>query len=102
MTAFSTANIPSNVGTVEEVLAWAASAIAEINPNVLIQANAGSTEPLCTVQTFRFPNQEVDPERLVIVAYLPLLPNWRSAGKAWSAGIKEVSQTALPAGFTSN
>jgi hypothetical protein len=102
MTAFTTANIPSNVNTLEEVFAWAASALAELNPNVLVQTSTGAVEPVCTAQTYRFPNQDTDPERYVIVAYLPLASGWRGAGKVWSTGIKEISQSAIPAGFTAN
>jgi hypothetical protein len=102
MTAFTTANIPSNVNTLEEVFCWAASALAEINPNVVVQTAVGAIEPVCTAQTYRFPNQDTDPERLVIVAYIPLLPVWRGAGKVWSTGIKEISQSALPTGYTAN
>jgi hypothetical protein len=99
MTAFAVANIPSNVNTLEELLAWCASAIAEVNPSVTIQTSQASAEPICTCQTFRFASQTTNPERLVVVAYLPLTQNWRSQGKIWS---NEISATALPAGYTSN
>ncbi len=102
MTAFSTANIPSNVGTVEELAAWACSVLAELNPTVFVQTQAGLLEPAVTTQTFRYPNQETNPERLVIVAYLPLTQNWRGQGKIWSNGIQELSSAALPAGYTAN
>jgi hypothetical protein len=102
MSAFSPANIPSNVNTLEELAVWAMFALAELNPNVSVQAATGTVEPAVSAQIVKLPNQATDPERVVLVGYIPLTDNWRSAGKVWSAGIKELSQTALPAGYTSN
>ena len=102
MTAFSTANIPSNVDTLEELAAWACSALAEVNGSEQIQTAAGSVEPVATVQTFNFVAEDTNPERLVCVLYLPLSQDWRSQGKIWSNGINEISATALPAGYTAN
>jgi hypothetical protein len=102
MSALTVANIPSNVNTVEEIFAWSGSILSELNPNTLVQTATGAVEPVCTCQSYRFPNQDTDPERLVIVAYLPLLPTWRSGGKFWSTGMKEISQGAIPVGYTTN
>jgi len=102
MTAFTTANIPSSVTTLEELAAWSISALSEINPSVTVQTSAGSVERAVQAQTFEFRNQLTNPERLILVAYLPLTANWRSAGKYWGNGIAELSTTALPAGYTAN
>ncbi len=100
MTAFTSTNLPSTINTVEELMAWAACALAEINPNQLVAVSSAALEPAVQVQTFRFANQETSPERLVVIAYLPLVTNWRSQGKLWSNGVAELSSAALPAGFT--
>lgn len=102
MTTFSTSQIPSNVNTLEELLAWSASALAEINPNILVTVNQSNAEPVVQCQTFRFQFQQTNPERLVVIAYLPLAPNWRSQGKIWSNGIQEISTNALPVTYTTN
>lgn len=102
MTAFTPTNIPSSVTTLEELAAWSISALAEINPLVTIQTTAGSVERAVQAQTFEFRNQATNPERLILVAYLPLTANWRSNGKYWGNGLGELSTTALPAGYTSN
>ena len=102
MTAFNPGNIPSNVNTLEELAVWAMFALSELNPNVVVQASAGTVEPAVSTQVVRLPNQETDPERVVMVAYIPLLSGWRGAGKVWSTGVKEISQTTLPAGYTTN
>lgn len=102
MSAFSPANIPSNVNTLEELAVWAFFALAELNPNVSVQAATGTVEPAISAQIVRLPNQTTDPERVVCVGYLPLNATWRGGGKIWSSGINELSQTALPVGFTSN
>lgn len=102
MTAFTTANIPSNVNTLEELAGWACSALSEVNAAEQITVAAGQVEPVATAQTFRFAGQVDSPERLVCVMYLPLTANWRGQGKIWSNGITEISTTALPSGYTAN
>jgi hypothetical protein len=102
MTAFTTANIPSNVNTLEELAAWVMFALSELNSNLTVQSAAGTVEPVISTQIIRLPNELTDPERVVCVAYLPLLATWKGTGKIWSTGIKELAQTALPAGYTAN
>jgi len=102
MTTFVPANLPSGVGTVEELVAWGVSALAQINNAELIQTSAGQTEPVAAAQTFRFPFVTTFPERLICVSYLPLTVNWRSSGKLWNSGIGEISNIALPPEYTTN
>ncbi len=102
MSPFSPANIPSNVNTLEELFVWAGFALSELNPNISVQAATGTIEPAISAQIVKLPNQTTDPERVVIVGYVPLTPEWKSTGKIWSSGIKELSQTVLPAGYTAN
>jgi hypothetical protein len=101
MVAFAPANIPNTVTTVEELMAWSASVLAQVSPTESIQTTAGAVERVVQVQTFEFRSEENNPERLVIVGYLPLTPAWRSAGKIWAEGIGIVSNAALPSTFTS-
>jgi hypothetical protein len=102
MSPFVPANIPPNVNTLEKLLVWVIFALCELNSNSFVQAASGTIEPVVSAQIVRLPNQEVDPERVVCVAYLPLLGTWRGLGKVWSTGIKELVQTALPASYTAN
>ena len=102
MTAFTTANIPSNVNTLEELAVWAISALAEINPTATITTAPGTAETIVSAYPFTFRNQPTNPERMVLVAYLPLVPGWRSVGKLFSNGVSEISTTALPASYTTN
>lgn len=102
MTAFTTGNIPSNVNTLEELLVWCASALAEVNPSATVQTSPSTIEQAVTAQTYRFANQTTNPERFVVVAYVPLAAAWRGQGKIWSNGVSEISTTALPTGYTAN
>ena len=101
MTAFTPSNIPSTVTTVEELFAWSASVLAEVNPTLSVQTAAGSVERAVSVQTFEFRSEQTNPERLIVVGYLPLTANWRSAGKIWAEGIGVLSNATLPSTFTS-
>jgi hypothetical protein len=102
MSVFTPANLPSGIGSLEELVAWGVSALAQVNNGVLIQTSAGQTEPVAQAQTYRFPYLTTAPERLICVAYLPLTENWRSAGKLWDKGIGEISSIALPPEYTTN
>lgn len=102
MTAFTTANIPSNVNTLEELAVWAISALAEINPNATLITAPSQAENVVSAYPFTFKNQTTSPERMVLVAYLPLVTGWRSVGKLFSNGVSEISTTALPANYTTN
>jgi hypothetical protein len=101
MTAFAPANIPSSIDTLEELAAWAISALAEVNPAVTIQTTAGTVEKAVQAQTFDFRNQASSPERLVLTAFLPLSAGWRSGGKLFSR-VTELSSAPLPAAYTAN
>lgn len=100
MTAFSTSNIPSSVNTLEELAVWTISALAEINPTATIVTAPGVSEVIFSAYPFTFRNQPTSPERMVLVAYLPLNSGWRSVGKLFSNGVAEVSTTALPVSYT--
>jgi hemolysin-activating ACP:hemolysin acyltransferase len=102
MTAFSPANIPSEVNTLEKLGSWVLLALSENNSNLTVQSAAGTIEPVISAQIIRLPNELTDPLRLVCVAYIPLLADWGGKGKLYSKGVKELSQTALPAGYTAN
>jgi hypothetical protein len=102
MSVFNPSNIPSEVNTLEKLTAWAFFALAENNSNLTVQSAAGTIEPVISAQIIRLPNELTDPLRIVCVAYLPLLDDWGGKGKLWSKGVKELSQTSLPAGYTSN
>lgn len=102
MTAFVPANIPSSVTTIEELVVWSASALAEVNPAVTIQVSSGELQRAAQVQTFDFKSQVTNPERAVVIAYIPLTASWRSSGKIWASGVGEISNAALPAGYTTN
>jgi hypothetical protein len=102
MTTFTAANIPANVNTLEELAVWAISALAEINPTATITTAPGAAETVISAYPFTFRNQPTLPERMVLVAYLPLVPGWRSVGKLFSNGVSEISTTALPISYTTN
>ena len=100
MTAFTASNIPSTVNTLEELAVWVISALAEINPGATITTAPGAAEVVFSAYPFTFRNQATSPERMVLVAYLPLNPGWRSVGKLFSNGVAEVSTAALPISYT--
>jgi hypothetical protein len=100
MVAFAPSNIPATVTTVEELAFWCASILAETASTVTIQTSASTAEPAASVQTFRFANQTTNPERAVVVLYLPLTATWRGAGKLFGEGISVLSTNPIPSHYT--
>lgn len=102
MTAFTPANLPNGVGTIEELVAWGVSALSQINDGTQIQTAEGRAEPVASCQTYRFPFLLTNQQRLICVTYLPLTAGWRSSGKLWNNGVGEISTLALPIEYTTN
>lgn len=100
MVAFAPSNIPTTVGTVEELAVWAISILAELTPDVSIATDRNTLEPVATCQTFRFANEVTQKERVVLAAYVPLTAGWRGAGKFWDGGIDTLSSATIPASYT--
>lgn len=100
MVAFAPSNIPPSVGTVEELIVWAGSILAELTPSDTIQTDRNTLEPVATCQTFRFANEPGVKERVVVAAYVPLNTSWRGAGRFWEGGLGDLSSSAIPGNYS--
>lgn len=101
MTSFTKDQLPNSINTVEEVLAWSASILAELNAEQLIQIDRSNKIMVCDTRPALVTTEAVDPERFAVSAYLPLQPDWRTK-KAWMNGVKELSTDAIPTVYTVN
>lgn len=100
LVAFTPANVPASVDSVEKLATWSLSILAELHPQQTIQTNRNTLEPVATVQTFDFRNNLVDSERLVLAAYIPLVPTWRGAGRIWEEAVGDISDASIPLAYT--
>lgn len=98
MSAFNPGQIPASVTTIEQLHAWSGSVLAQINSATRVATNPNTLEAVAQAQTFNLVDQAENPERLVVLTYLPLVPNWRAAGSLY-VGVGEISSSAVPAGF---
>ncbi|MBW4551049.1 MAG: hypothetical protein KME35_08060 [Aphanocapsa sp. GSE-SYN-MK-11-07L] len=101
MTAFVKSQLPDAINTVEELLVWASSILAELNAGTKVQVDRSNVLRAVDARPALLENEPVDPERFGIAAYIPLEPTWRGR-KPWFNGVKELSTDAIPSAYTSN
>lgn len=98
MSAFAPSQIPAWVNTFERLAAWAATALAEVNPNATIVISPGVSEIACQASDFRFNSDPTNVNRYAVILYLPLATTYRAA--APMRGVSELSTTAIPASYS--
>lgn len=94
MTAFSRNDLPDSVNTVEKLLVWSASILAEAYPNLFVQSRPGELEPTVNLLPLRLQHEETNPLRATILAYLPLEVNWRN--ERLFKTVKELGTVPIP------
>lgn len=100
MTAFSTADLPASVNTVEKLVVWAGSILAEVNPNATAIEGPGVSARTATCVPYFIPEGPPTPEyRLILRQSLLLEGDWRT-GKMWE-NISNISSAAIPTAYKS-
>lgn len=100
MTAFTTADIPASVDTVEKLHAWSASILAELNPSATAIEGPGTSVRTASANAFFIPEGPSEPEyRYICRTSLKLEGDWRT-GKIWE-NVEAISNTAIPAAYKS-
>lgn len=96
MTAITSAQVPPQIVTVEQYVAWSGLLIHRLNPTLKVLETENSSELACTAATF---TADDNTERLLLRINLKLNPNWQAtAQKLWMA-TQELSQTEAPSGY---
>jgi hypothetical protein len=100
MTAFTAANIPTQINTLERLAAWACLALHRINPTQAI-LEVPNTSPEKVAQAVLI-NADDDSIRLVTRIAFKVDPAYiESTDKFW-LNVQEFSNTTLPTAFTTN
>lgn len=96
----STADIPSNINTLERLLAWSGYTLAFINPSLGVLETPERAEKVAQAAIFQAAD---DTYRLLIRACLPVSSNFMSdkSIKLWQH-TNEVSNVVIPANFKAN
>lgn len=94
MSAFAASDLPSSVNTVEKLFVWSGSILAELYPNLLVQSRYGELEPTISVIPLRLQFEENNPQRIAVLAYIPLTTNWRN--QRLFTAVQELGTAAIP------
>lgn len=99
MTALVSSQIPASINTVEKVVAWGSSILAQVNPTATVITAPGVADLVAQASDFRFPNDTGNPNRFACILYLPLATNYRELRHY--LGVNEISTTGIPSAFLS-
>jgi len=97
MSAFSTADIPVSVTTLEELVLWACGAFYQLHKNTRYQeSDNAALIPIVTMQDGLAADKT---ERAIFRVSIPMNDGWRvSSNKFFLEGL-EVANAAIPAAF---
>lgn len=101
MTALNiSTDIPSQINTLEKLIMWSGSTLANINPNLVAIEGIGYTERVAQAGIFYI--QADNKYRALIRNSIQISPDYLAGGaKLWTFA-QELSNTAIPAIFKSN
>lgn len=101
MTAFSTADLPTSVNTLEKLSMWVALATNNINQQTSVQEIPNLNQPVAVAQLFEYDDNGVKKWRFVGRFSVEVSPNWQQgATKLWTHA-QALSANALPTDFKS-
>ena len=100
MTTFSTANVPTNINTVEKLAAWVGLLLNTMNPTLgVIETDGQTAQKVSQVSFFRAADGSL---RLTIRLSLPVREAYATSTTKFWEDVQEISNTAIPSGYTSN
>jgi hypothetical protein len=98
MTAFSTADLPASVNTLEKLVAWANGAFYDLHKNTEYQESEGAAlVPIVTMQDGKAANKT---ERVISRVSLEVADNWRTDSQPFWVNVQSVSSVAIPSDYT--
>lgn len=101
MVAFSPANLPSSVNTVEKLSVWAASILQELHFQMEIQEAPGVIEKVAVAQPFPVNLNGAYSHRIACRTSIPISTTYLQGGKIWTYA-QDLSNASIPASYTSN
>ena len=100
MTAFTTTDIPSNVRTLEQLVAWGVLALQRVNPGVKLLETSGN--PAQKVAEAVLLTADDDSTRLIVRAALQVKDGYAETNVKFWENILPISDTILPAAYKAN
>lgn len=97
MTAFTTANLPASINTLEKLVGWANGAFYSLHRNTEYQESKGGVlVPIATMQDGKAANKT---ERVISRVSLHLADNWREDSQPFWVNIQDVTTAGIPADY---
>jgi hypothetical protein len=101
MVAFSTADLPSSINTVEKVLVWGSTVMQHLHPTLTAIESTGNAERVISAAPFFITATDPAVWRYISRTSIPLNSNWqRGTGKIWTFA-SDISSSAIPTEFKS-
>lgn len=100
MVAFSTADLPPTINTVEALAVWSTRLLAYLHFQQEIAEAPGVIEKVAVSQNFPIQNNGVYEHRIVGRVSCKLAPEFQQSGKVWQHVIP-LSSASIPADFKS-
>lgn len=101
MVAFSTADLPSSINTVEKLQVWATTVLQHLHPTLTAIEATGSAERCCAAAPFFITATDPAVWRYISRTSIPIDSNWqRGTAKIWTFA-KDLSSSSIPAEFKS-
>lgn len=99
MTAFVAANLPSTVNSLEKLAVWVSLALSQINPSLAVIETTGESTKVAQTALFRASDNTV---RLSVRLSVPIDPNYAINTVKFWGNAQDLSNTTLPAAYTTN
>jgi hypothetical protein len=101
MTAFSSADLPSSINTIEKLAVWVSMAMNNLNQQTSIQEIVNLNQPVAVSQIFEYTDGAVKKWRFVGRISVELSANWQQgATKMWTHA-QALTATTIPTDFKS-
>ncbi len=101
MTAFTTADLPASVNTVEKLHAWASAVLLNLNPQTEVQEAPGITEKVAVHQVFPVYLNGQWQYRVISRMSARVDGDYlQGSAKFWTY-VQEISNAAIPSNFKS-
>lgn len=101
MVAFTRADLPDSINTVEKLELWAVTLLQHLHPEYLVIEAAGGQDRAVVSQPW-FINAANPPAwRIISRTSIQINSNWQRGGKIWNFA-QDLSSAAIPTEFKSN
>lgn len=100
MTAFTSADIPADINTIEKLHVWTSHLLTYLNPDVVAIEATGSQSRAANSAPFYITASDPAVWRNISRLSIVLTRDWQGGGNIWSYA-QELSTTVIPATFKS-